>query len=167
MQSCRKHADIGTCTQKTMVASNKSTTSRTTYMISHWAHCVKVPNRSGCSRIPKTTRIKQWLDMSSSVPQYTQEHAHTGSRAQSIKDNKNKNNWIRRKQTSFISGPSSSWSVVMWVNKAKFFVNPQSSPSGVSHGQSIPHCHKNSSQGANRNSSEVSDLHVYCCFFTK
>jgi len=40
--------------------------------------------------------------------------------------------------TKEINGPS-SWSVVTWVIRAKFFTSPQASPSGVSHGQSIPH----------------------------
>lgn len=34
----------------------------------------------------------------------------------------------------------SSASVVMWVINAKFLTRPQASPSGVSDGQSIPHC---------------------------
>ena len=33
----------------------------------------------------------------------------------------------------------SSWSVVTWVMRAKFFTSPQASPSGVSQGQSMPH----------------------------
>ena len=46
---------------------------------------------------------------------------------------------IDEKHTKDISGPSSS-SVVTWAINAKFFTNPQDSPTGVSHGQSIPHC---------------------------
>lgn len=49
--------------------------------------------------------------------------------------------FMSKKQTREINGPSSS-SVVTWVINARFLVNPQASPSGVSHGQSIPHCLK-------------------------
>ena len=35
---------------------------------------------------------------------------------------------------------SSSTSVVMWVMSAKFLTRPHASPSGVSLGQSMPHC---------------------------
>lgn len=43
-----------------------------------------------------------------------------------------------RRVINFNSG-SSSTSVVICVISAKFFTNPQASPSGVSLGQSIPH----------------------------
>lgn len=52
-------------------------------------------------------------------------------------------NWILWKciHTRETNGPSSS-SVVTWVIRAKFLTSPQASPSGVSHGQSIPHCNR-------------------------
>lgn len=48
----------------------------------------------------------------------------------------------KQRHTKEINGPSSS-SVVTWVIRARFLTSPQASPSGVSHGQSIPHCYTN------------------------
>lgn len=54
---------------------------------------------------------------------------------------KHKQEQKRTKETSpYLPTGSSSSSVVMWVIRARFFTRPQASPSGVSAGQSIPHC---------------------------
>lgn len=44
------------------------------------------------------------------------------------------------KSIEILNRGCSGVSVVTWVVRAKFFTSPQASPSGVSEGQSIPHC---------------------------